>query len=668
MSATEGLIYQYQAKTDKFRGAQHLRQAKCDAHLNIGDACSRCKRIGLRCTISAPFKRENKRQRLYELEHETDSLRNRLVTESRQLGATETPQTEQHHNELDDSFHLEAVNTTRHRLLSTISPTQNLGLLPPATPSHTIYAPLNIKAPTTTPRTLDGVTVSASDINNIFELYFRDYAQFLPILDPKLSPDSCYQQCSLLFWTVIGTACRSYAQNPTLLSALTKSITCLALLSVTLTKSPLQRAQAFMLLVTWPLPDAVETNQQETNFVLAGLLLHLAQRSGLHVPAGSDEFFRAKMPNLPDIGIVRRSELWAHIVLIYQRCVPETPVGSGIANSSRSCLCKGFLARTSGDVSPEMSQFQARQQTLPSSLILRIKWQDLCVQCGSAVSENGIRNLTPDQDRSLSIIIRTYETQIKNLEYTAADDRLECSIAKLYIRSLYFLKQDHTSYLATFDKIQQVSRQVITNVDSLMHRASNPVSLPHHIVCALIFATYALLRVLKSAVPILHSEREEARASFFHALGLVKKLSIDNSDMCNNSVTYLTQLWNSSRAFKKADGSDQLSLRARSRLNGSHVVDAIVWWREEFDPHLKAQIQTLRNSALGEFCKVHSDHTEQDPMEPIQTGVQPDHIAPQDEQDQMPDFGDTSLFDFDYFMSADLSFSEGFFDFTGSNN
>ncbi|KAI5270830.1 hypothetical protein E4T47_05806 [Aureobasidium subglaciale] len=638
MSATEGLIYQYQAKTDKFWGAQHLRQAKCDAHLNISDACSRCKRIGLRCTISAPFKRENKRQRLYELEHETDSIRKRLVIESQQLSATETPQTE-HHNELDASFHLEAVNTTRHHLLSTISPTQSLGSLPLATPSHTTYAPLNIKAPTTTPRTLDGVTVSASDINNIFELYFRDYAQFLPILDPKLSPDSCYQQCSLLFWTVIGTACRSYAQNPTLLSALTKSITCLALLSVTLTKSPLQRAQAFMLLVTWPLPDAVETNQQETNFVLAGLLLHLAQRSGLHVPAGSDEFFRAKMPNLPDIGIVRRSELWAHIVLIYQR----------------SCLCKGFLARTSGDVSPEMSQFQARQQTLPSSLTLRIKWQDLCVQCGSAVSENGIRNLTPDQDRSLSIIIRTYETQIKNLEYTAADDRLECSISKLYIRSLYFLKQDHTSYLATFDKIQQVSRQVITNVDSLMRRATNPVSLPYYIVCALIFATYALLRVLKSAVPILHSEREEARASFFHALGLMKKLSIDNSDMCNKSVTYLTQLWNSSRAFKKADGSDQLSLRARSRLNGSHVVDAIVWWREEFDPHFKAQIQTLKNSAL-------------DPMEPMQTGVQPDHIAPQDEQDQMPDFGDTSLFDFDYFMSADLSFSEGFFDFTGSNH
>jgi hypothetical protein len=249
--------------------------------------------------------------------------------------------------------------------------------------------------------------VSASDINGIFELYFWEYSPFLPVLDPRPSPDLCYQQSPLLFWTIIGTACRGYSANPTLLSALTKGITTSALLSVTATGSPLQRVQAFLLLVTWPLPDAVETNQQEVNYVFAGLLLHLAQRSGLHVPAGSDEFFRAKTPNLPDIGIVSRSELWAQIVLTYQR----------------SCLCKGFLARTSYDISPEMSQYQSRQQTLSPALRLRVKWQDLCVQCGSAVSENGIRNLTPDQDRALSIIIKSYEIQIRDLEFTAADGK-----------------------------------------------------------------------------------------------------------------------------------------------------------------------------------------------------------------------------------------------------
>ena len=94
-----------------------------------------------------------------------------------------------------------------------------------------------------------------------------------------------------------------------------------------------------------------------------------------------------------------------------------------VANSSRSSLCKGFLAQTSYDISPEMSQYQARQQTMSPALRLRIKWQDLCVQCASAVSENGIRNLTPDQDRALSIIIKSYEVQIRELELTAADGK-----------------------------------------------------------------------------------------------------------------------------------------------------------------------------------------------------------------------------------------------------
>lgn len=101
------------------------------------------------------------------------------------------------------------------------------------------------------------------------------------------------------------------------------------------------------------------------------------------------------------------------------------------ANPSRSCICKGFLSRTSYDVSPEMSQFQARQQTLSPALRLRVKWQDLCIQCGSAVSENGIRNLTLDQDRALSIIIKSYDLQIRDLEYTAADSK-------------YFLSRPHT--------------------------------------------------------------------------------------------------------------------------------------------------------------------------------------------------------------------------------
>ncbi|CAD0112008.1 unnamed protein product, partial [Aureobasidium uvarum] len=614
------------------------QKAKCDAYLNSSDACSRCKRVGLQCTISDPFKRENKRQRLSELEQETDTLRKRLMTEDVQSGVIEPVQTERHDHSNIPS-HSQASSARYYSVSSGESPFQTLGSTSLATPSNaTNNATLYGQALMTTPRTLDGVTVSASDINGIFDLYFREYSQFLPVLEPMPSPDLCYQQSSVLFWIIIGTACRSYSRNPTLLSALTRGITNAALLSVNTTGSPLQRVQALLLLVTWPLPDAVETNQQEMTYVFAGLLLHLAQRSGLHVPAGSDEFFRAKTPNLPDIGIARRNELWAQIVLTYQR----------------SCICKGFLARTSFDMSPEMSQSHSRQQTLSSALKLRIKWQDLCVQCGSAVSENGIRNLTPDQDRALSIIIKTYELQVRDLESTASDDsdRLECNIARFYIRSFYFLKQDKTSYAASFDKIQQTARQIIAKVERLIHSVSNPVSIPNYIVCALLFAAYALLRILKSSIPFLSGECEEAKSSLFTTISLLKRLSIDANDMCSKSCTFLTQLWNSPRAFKKADGTDMLDLRARSRLNGSHVVDAILWWREENDSHFRLQMQTLKNSSI-------------DPTDPLRSGAQSGHPVEKEQQQPTTIDFDTSLFDFDYFMSGDLSLSQDLLNFPG---
>ncbi|THZ87905.1 hypothetical protein D6C84_01332 [Aureobasidium pullulans] len=648
------------SSTQKKKACTECRQqkAKCDAYLNPNDACSRCKRLGIQCTISAPFRRENKRQRLSELEKETDTLRKRLMTEDYQptiptptrTGRDNNPSTLSHETPSTAGYHTPQPLPTEIR--EPVSFPE---------PSHANNGTSGRQAPTTTPRTLDGVNVSANDINNIFELFFHEYSPFLPILDYRLSPDACYQQSPLLFWSIIGTACRSYSRNPTLLGALTKGIITSALLSVTVTGSPLHRVQSFLLLVTWPLPDAVETNQQETNYVLAGLLLHLAQRSGLHVPAGSDEFFRAKAPNLPDIGIVGRSELWTQIVLTYQR----------------TCLCKGFFACTSAEFSPEMDQFQARQQTLPAGLILRLKWQDLCIRCGAAISENGTRNMTQDQDRALSIIIRTFEAQIKDLEKTAVNesDRLECNIARLYVRSFYFLKQDKTSFASSFDKIQEVARRIIADVEKLVHQTSNPVSIPYYIASALLFASYALLRILKSSIPFLSGETEEARTAFFIAIGLTKRLSIDTNDICSKSVTYLTQLWNSSKAFKRADGTDQLGLRARSRLSGSHVVDTIIWWREEFDPHFKAQMRTLKNSALGKTSKLIVVHsmladidTCEDLTDPSGSSAQSNDAAPDMQQQPIMDFGDNSIFDFDYFMGADLPFSQDLFNFPGLDN
>lgn len=135
----------------------------------------------------------------------------------------------------------------------------------------------------------------------------------MPILDPHLSPNAYYAQSSLLFWVIIGVASRSYSKNPTLPSALARHILDAVLLSTASNSAALYKIQALLLLLTWPFP------KMDVLFPLSGLLLHLAMLNGLHIPMSTHEFAKMKTNNLTEIDIHRRSELWAHCIIVYQQ-------------------------------------------------------------------------------------------------------------------------------------------------------------------------------------------------------------------------------------------------------------------------------------------------------------------------------------------------------------
>lgn len=76
---------------------------------------------------------------------------------------------------------------------------------------------------------------------------------------------------------------------------------------------------------------------------------------------------------------------------------------------------------------------------------------------------------------------------------------------------------------------------------------------------------------------------ERARASLFTGINLAKQMSLDSNDLATKSVIFLNQLWTSTKAFRKSDGSEYTALRIRSRLVLSLILDAVWWWRDEFD-------------------------------------------------------------------------------------
>lgn len=84
---------------------------------------------------------------------------------------------------------------------------------------------------------------------------------------------------------------------------------------------------------------------------------------------------------------------------------------------------KGQSPKVLLDPTRDLGQSQLVDQISPS-LRFKLRCQALVAQCCDATLENGVRAMSPDQERALDIILRTYERQIEDLEPQALDGRL----------------------------------------------------------------------------------------------------------------------------------------------------------------------------------------------------------------------------------------------------
>lgn len=138
----------------------------------------------------------------------------------------------------------------------------------------------------------------------------------LPILDPNVTPNSLYQHAPFLFWVVVSIASHRYTRQPTLTRTLSIPVTQLVLQSIIIRIKPIERIKALVLLLNWPFPTG--PFYRDPSFVLAGGLLHMAMHCGLHAPTLSQDFSNTG-PKIPEQHVVQRAEMWAHVVVTYQR-------------------------------------------------------------------------------------------------------------------------------------------------------------------------------------------------------------------------------------------------------------------------------------------------------------------------------------------------------------
>ncbi|KAJ5766008.1 uncharacterized protein N7511_003624 [Penicillium nucicola] len=545
------------------------QKAKCDVYLAPDQPCHRCRKLKIECIASDGFTRQHKRQRLEGLEREREQLRQQLqdsqltnphltpialLTAAAEMGVPIEPKQDE--------------SSAGWQSPSVPYPQQHIAQVNP------LSSPKLTGPDATMPRTLKGVTVTGQEIDDLYQLFFQHFASFLPILDPQTTPNAYYLQSPFLFWAVVGVCSRSYSQNPTLQTALAQDITEMAFMSVLSTCAPWHTIQGMLLLLTWPFP---KENRPDVTFPLSGMLLHVAMQNGFHIPMSSHEFSRISIPAPSELDMVRRSELWAHCVLVYQR----------------SCMIKGQYPRNLVNVAHDPTQRQVLFDKIAPGLVMKIRCQELVTKCSEAVLENGVRAMSLDQERSLDILLRACESQVDELEMQAVadDERFHLLLCRMAIQSFHFYKNQTTVSSRCLPRLIVTACDLIDQVQALGKRIGFLSMAPVQIGFGVLLASISLLRILKSSMACSVLDTRRAQTSFFAAINLAKQMSTDRTDTAAKTITVMNQLWNSSKAFRKADGSEYTTLRIRSRLILSQILDAVWWWRDEFDPGARAKVR-----------------------------------------------------------------------------
>lgn len=255
------------------------------------------------------------------------------------------------------------------------------------------------------------------------------------------------------------------------------------------------------------------------------------------------------------------------------------------------------------DFVPESGQSLC--QRLPSELSHQLKCLDISTRCSCAVFANGVRNMSSEQERSLCIIVQTYDHQLDDLEAqlppseTALNtdvaqhvdlvpdsNALHTTLCRLHIRVLYFYKDLAAPHDGCFSKLQSTACSFIDQVAILCDKSEFCPASPLFVTMGLITSCCTLLRLLKSIVS-RDLDVERSKSCLFSGINMLKRVSIHSDDMAIKCATIVNQLWNSSKAFRKLDGTEHTTLRIRSRLVMAPILDAVWWWREEYDPQHK---------------------------------------------------------------------------------
>jgi hypothetical protein len=254
------------------------------------------------------------------------------------------------------------------------------------------------------------------------------------------------------------------------------------------------------------------------------------------------------------------------------------------------------------DIPHDLEQRRELFQRISPGLKFELKLQDVVTRCCIAAAQNGLRNMSSDQERSLDTLINLFQAQVASvgLEYATELQHLYVLMSALIVQAFALWKSPTAQDPTALYDLCASACQVLEKVEAL--EKARHICLPAtnmYFIYTLMVSTHVLLRCLKTSFN-RYVDVERAKSALFLGIGLHKRMSVQNNDVPARNGLALTQLWSSERAFKRPNGTEASGLRVRSRLTGSIVLDGVVWWREEFGGFMGVYPPPIHDNRNGE--------------------------------------------------------------------
>ncbi|KAF2272499.1 uncharacterized protein EI97DRAFT_426208 [Westerdykella ornata] len=563
------------------------QKIKCDVeqHRVPHDPCSRCKKMNIDCRI-LPTSTRNLRQTKAEMRRELEQLKWGL-RQSQELGSmqptTPTSAMAAMHPAVD-SHQVSPVMEPGSTAFSTASARPASMSMSPNFPGPTSRPGTSGGPPSalgTHPRILEDYVVDAKKIDDTFTMFFQQYHHYFPVLDNTLSPNDYYELSPFLFWSIVVTGSRRYAEDPMILDRISQLITPLAFSSMALRSTPIPVIEGLIILCMWPLP----TNSlfKDVTHVLCGAALHLATQIGLHVSGVGQDFARTPLKKNQELKIFRAA-LWMHCMITYVR----------------SCCAEGippFELVTAQPTDGDQRDQEEQLKLLPEDLIFLHKTHITLLRALTAMARLNLKHAKSDA-ASLRSLISIFDGQLYSLAPSSPSDlcTLGLDCARIHVLAFHFFANPATPDVEALVRLYALCLELAQTVTDLSRTTDLTATCPSFFDRTITLTGFIILKLVRSQLAH-HLDLQAGERAYFQCVNFCKAMSLQPNDISVRISAIMTNLWGSTRIFRRRDGRiESLGLRLRTRLSMSVSFDMFWYWRGEFGNMLNPYSDEARGS------------------------------------------------------------------------